>query len=88
LEELGGENLTAPISFSEPIPRKGTETMLSSIQKRFLQLATGFSEPIPRKGTETFIQYEVVDLELSTGFSEPIPRKGTETYLFEFTYRQ
>jgi len=38
-------------SFSEPIPRKGTETLriMSKIQKT----EGGFSEPIPRKGTET-----------------------------------
>jgi len=37
--------------FSEPIPRKGTETR--AIQHREQTKMPGFSEPIPRKGTET-----------------------------------
>jgi len=38
--------------FSEPIPRKGTETLLTRYQEKREQLSC-FSEPIPRKGTET-----------------------------------
>jgi len=37
--------------FSEPIPRKGTETSLSNCWS--LRVFSSFSEPIPRKGTET-----------------------------------
>jgi len=40
------------VRFSEPIPRKGTETLL----RRYGEKSSGdngFSEPIPRKGTET-----------------------------------
>jgi len=40
--------------FSEPIPRKGTETELLQNLRQYKLLC--FSEPIPRKGTETFIE--------------------------------
>jgi len=39
-------------SFSEPIPRKGTETVYDFLPFIFIK---GFSEPIPRKGTETLL---------------------------------
>jgi len=63
-------------SFSEPIPRKGTETPAFS--------------PYPETGKKLFFRtyspqgdgnrYSRVIQSYSTkGFSEPIPRKGTET---------
>jgi len=66
--------------FSEPIPRKGTETLYH----RHLLLRGvrgGFSEPIPRKGTET-LTFKTANCPVfphRNSFSEPIPRKGTET---------
>ncbi len=38
--------------FSEPIPRKGTETEWNSKHNNY-KWQRRFSEPIPRKGTET-----------------------------------
>jgi len=40
------------VGFSEPIPRKGTETN-NYLGDKALQNKWRFSEPIPRKGTET-----------------------------------
>jgi len=65
-------------SFSEPIPRKGTETARPvKIEEKKNQVR--FSEPIPRKGTETFWEKYLHEPFIITSFSEPIPRKGTET---------
>jgi len=64
--------------FSEPIPRKGTETPTTTYAW-ILELHQGFSEPIPRKGTETLYLLSVSLTGSLFRFSEPIPRKGTET---------
>jgi len=64
-------------SFSEPIPRKGTETADLVIAQDDYKGC--FSEPIPRKGTETTLVASILLLVVHTSFSEPIPRKGTET---------
>jgi len=45
--------LTLSKCFSEPIPRKGTETSVTTSDVCYYTQAS-FSEPIPRKGTETY----------------------------------
>jgi len=65
--------------FSEPNPRKGTETMEFNTEMGIGQLPIQcFSEPNPRKGTETWMLRVTVYFPVSC-FSEPNPRKGTET---------
>ncbi len=71
--------------FSEPIPRKGTETVHCCTERR-KHLCHRFSEPIPRKGTETRGLLLAVRKFWQSSFSEPIPRKGTETVL-SFAFR-
>ncbi len=66
-------------SFSEPNPRKGTETCIDHNSVGYL-FALSFSEPNPRKGTETEFTSSIVPMN-SPCFSEPNPRKGTETQL-------
>jgi len=67
------------IRFSEPIPRKGTETR-SILPISSTSPDSCFSEPIPRKGTETPRKIrELLSIIFEHCFSEPIPRKGTET---------
>jgi len=47
-----GDVVLLDLGFSEPIPRKGTETR-GSFGGDFWLRQKSFSEPIPRKGTET-----------------------------------
>ncbi len=62
--------------FSEPNPRKGTET---KGEDRAVLVLAGFSEPNPRKGTETLLDTNEYPFFFPLCFSEPNPRKGTET---------
>ncbi len=64
--------------FSEPNPRKGTET--TNKRESLIGFPLCFSEPNPRKGTETRLTLTALTyLFLGVRFSEPNPRKGTET---------
>jgi len=65
--------------FSEPIPRKGTETVC------LLSLALGnrchwfFRTYSPQGDGNDGTAKDIKKITRSSGFSEPIPRKGTET---------
>jgi len=73
-------------SFSEPIPRKGTETTTAFCS--FICFSRRcFSEPIHRKGTETTLLIRGQRRSGRPCFSEPIPRKGTETRDYGYTAR-
>jgi len=67
-------------SFSEPNPRKGTETVSWFLVAHQIW-SESFSEPNPRKGTETLGFFILSLTNPAIGFSEPNPRKGTETML-------
>jgi len=71
---MGNGSLTR---FSEPIPRKGTETELSDLEQ---QLQRGvFQNLFPARGRKLTAVDAGMELHWFYRFSEPIPRKGTET---------
>jgi len=65
--------------FSEPIPRKGTETIVVFSQSVSPVLGKVFQNLFPARGRKLFLANSADRFSLSS-FSEPIPRKGTETF--------
>jgi len=61
--------------FSEPIPRKGTETSTNPPTCVGADHVS-FSEPIPRKGTETYCNLSCVGRQLITVFQNLFPARG------------
>ena len=62
--------------FINPLPRKGTETLLLPL---ISQIFIWFINPLPRKGTETFCRH--MTPLFNRVFINPLPRKGTETVI-------
>jgi len=67
--------------FSEPIPRKGTETLEHPHPSRPLPLHNRFSEPIPRKGTETNSKVTIHSLDETNGFFRTYSPQGDGNFL-------
>jgi len=65
--------------FSEPIPRKGTETHASN--EVMLNNPPGFSEPIPRKGTETALVNSGAEKVELIVFQNLFPARGRKLLL-------
>jgi len=66
-------------SFSEPIPRKGTETLKSNRPTRWFWMLEFFRTYSPQGDGNNRSLGAFVDRYHLQSFSEPIPRKGTET---------
>jgi len=64
-------------SFSEPIPRKGTETIPDQVS--YGKTVNVFQNLFPARGRKRCAYWLMVQFTSICSFSEPIPRKGTET---------
>jgi len=76
---LRSAEYACPTCFSEPIPRKGTETkpFKISLASLFIEVFQNLFPARGRKLPSTGMELSSYSGEAS--FSEPIPRKGTET---------
>jgi len=70
--------------FSEPIPRKGTETSKLCGHRLMIAIIV-FQNLFPARGRKPSLLIAQQRWPCMAGFSEPIPRKGTETMSTQVT---